>query len=63
MKNRKGFGKKRPCPNRGTTAHLPGETEENHKTLVMKAGVPAEIRTENLPSTSLEHYHCTNQLS
>jgi hypothetical protein len=63
MMNRKGFARKRSLPNRGTTSHLPGETEENHKTSVMKAGVPAEIRTEHLSSTSLEHYHCTNLLS
>jgi hypothetical protein len=34
--------------------HWPGGTEE--KSSAMIACVPAEIRTEYLPNTSLEHY-------
>jgi hypothetical protein len=39
--------------------HCPRESEENHRNLRI-SGVPAEIRTENLPNTSLEHYLKTN---
>jgi hypothetical protein len=33
--------------------HLPGRTEEKHVTI---SGILAEIGTEYLPKTSLEHY-------
>jgi hypothetical protein len=35
---------------------LPGRTGVNHESPV-RIGVPAEIRIENLPKTSLERYH------
>jgi hypothetical protein len=42
MTNWKGFGKKRYYP-----GNLPEGNEENH---------PAEIQTDHLPNTCLEHY-------
>jgi hypothetical protein len=36
--------------------HLPGDTEENHESSVRMGGVPAEIRNEDLPKTSLQSY-------
>jgi hypothetical protein len=42
--------------------HLPGGTEENYETSVRIASVPAEIRTEHIPNTSLERYRYTNLL-
>jgi hypothetical protein len=35
--------------------NLPGETEEYHENLRI-TDVPAEIRTEHLPNTSVERY-------
>jgi hypothetical protein len=43
--------------------HLPGGTEENHKKYsVRTGGVPAGIREEHRPNTSLERYHYANPL-
>jgi hypothetical protein len=42
--------------------HLPGETMENYSRLVRIVSVPAEISTEHLPDTSLEHYCYTSRL-
>jgi hypothetical protein len=39
---------------------LTGGSEENHETFFRIAGVPAEIRTENLLNTSVELYLYTN---
>jgi hypothetical protein len=36
--------------------HLPGRTEENTKTSVRIAGVPAKIQTKDHPNTSLNRY-------
>jgi hypothetical protein len=37
-----------------TYRHLPGGTEENHnETSVRITGVPAKVRTENLPNISI----------
>jgi hypothetical protein len=42
--------------NRGTTRYLSGGTEENRKPYIIINCIAAEIRTEHLPSTSLERY-------
>jgi hypothetical protein len=36
--------------------HLPGWTEENYEKPVYIAGVPDEIRTKHILTTSLERY-------
>jgi hypothetical protein len=45
--------------NTALSQHFPRGTEESRE----DAGIPAEIRTEHLPNTSLEHYeyHYTDQ--
>jgi hypothetical protein len=35
--------------------HVPGEAEENDENLIV-AGRPAEIWTEHIQNTSIEHY-------
>jgi hypothetical protein len=44
------------------TRHLPGGEEKELRTSVRTAGVPADIRTEHLPNTSLGLYRYTNVL-
>jgi hypothetical protein len=41
--------------------HLSRGTEENYRTSVRIAGVPAEIRARTLPNASLECYRYTIQ--
>jgi hypothetical protein len=40
--------------------YSPGETKKPWKTWVMVVGVPAEIWTQHLLNTNLEHYRYTN---
>jgi hypothetical protein len=59
----KGYGRKRPWSNRGT---IPESTWRDwgipRRVRTRKAGVPAEIRTEHLPDTSVEGYRCDSLL-
>jgi hypothetical protein len=58
--NWKGFGRKRPCPNWGTSHAFSWKDWGNHKkkkTSFRVAGVWTGIRTEYLPNTNLECYH------
>jgi hypothetical protein len=49
------LGRKQPWHNQGTTPGLAWRGRETAQgTLVKMAGVPVEIRTDNLPNTSLE---------
>jgi hypothetical protein len=58
--NRKGFGRRWPWSNWGAIRCVLGGTEE--KTSVRTAGVPAQIRTEHLPNTSVGRYRWANPL-
>jgi hypothetical protein len=42
--------------------HLSGGTDEHHEKSVMITGIPAEIRTEDLPDTSIGYYRYTSLL-
>jgi hypothetical protein len=42
--------------------HFSRGTEETHENPVRVTGVPADIRTENLQHTSLEHHRYANPL-
>jgi hypothetical protein len=50
--NWKAFGRKRSCPNRGTT--IPTLKDRKFTKTLRIVGVPAEIRIEHLPNTNLE---------
>jgi hypothetical protein len=60
--NWKGFGRKRPWPNRGSILEFAWRDWGKPWKSVKKAGDPAEIRTERLPNTRLELYRCANPL-
>jgi hypothetical protein len=61
MMNWKGFGRKRPWPNRGTTPEFSWTNwGKPRRTLVRIACIPAEIRTLLFPNTSL--HGCTRLL-
>lgn len=47
-------------PNQGTIRDFPGELGKATETTFMMAKVPAELRIENLPNTSLERYRYEN---
>jgi hypothetical protein len=44
------------------TRYLSGGTEEQYRRLNRGVGVPAKIRTESLPNTSLQRYRHVNLL-
>jgi hypothetical protein len=61
--NRKLFEKKRSWPNRASIPSLTSKDWGKSRTPSAKvAGIPADIRNEDLPNTSLPHYHCTSLL-
>jgi hypothetical protein len=63
LKNWKGFGRKQSWPNQGIILEFSEKTKEIHKrTSVKRAGVRADIRTEQLPNMGLEHYLQTSMI-
>jgi hypothetical protein len=56
MMNLKGSGRKWSWPNRGTSPTFTWNDSGRYQSSVRKAGVPAEIGTQNFPNTNLQRY-------